>query len=537
MKNMNKYMQFLIVTLFLAITTSCNTDDDTVYVNPNLINSDIGLSYTDLTTYSFLGDIIPVAPTFNIETSVYSFIILKVTTTDGKEVTNKDKFAIDTKTGAVKIDNKTGILKAGETYTFDIGINNINGVLKNEDVLNITINNIPLDYTIDVADVSVGFLDEVDIATVTYTDTSAAGIIDASSIEYKLTDAPNGFSINKTTGVISRTTAASTGVYLLSVSIQTNVGQVLFSDILTVTVGESPTLVYTQTSNTNALTNATLSPWTAYTTAMPTLAGMDDTGGYEVILPATLTAGSITANADGTLSIAADKNLPVGTYTIGVKVTNGAGVSVDFEDLFTITVESRWETTDYFNDTFNDGSTGTIDPGNTLYPDYAGYTLGDVSKWQKSFLTKAGAPDLEGLRVFNPGLADHYLVRSIDITGVKALRIFFGEVFGYNDAFITKYKRGLFAGESTADLDAGSFNVANWATVMQADDSKWPGSSNWQTRVSNSIDNVLVDLSNITGNDLKLAWYLGSNGSSQNGQYVIDYCRAEVSLAFPAEEN
>jgi hypothetical protein len=127
-------------------------------------------------------------------------------------------------------------------------------------------------------------------------------------------------------------------------------------------------------------------------------------------------------------------------------------------------------------------------------------------------------------------------VRSIDITGVKALKVSFEEQFGYNDAFVTKYNRALYAGESTSDLDGGTFDPANWTTVMAFDDTRWAGTSTWASRVPSSVDDVLVDLSSVTGNTLKLSWFIGVISAAQNGQYIIDSCNAQVSLAFEAEE-
>ena len=537
MKN-NKIKILSLLTLVLVFFMGCEDNNNETFENNYIINDDINLTYTNLETYSYLGEIVSDVPSFKIDASVYSISILEINTSQGKLTNNADKFAIDPKVGVIAIDNEKGILIPGETYNFTVGVNNVNGVIKFENAYTVSVNQIPLDYTITSDAVNIGFLDEVDVATVTYTDTSGSNVIDATSVEYKLANAPDGFSINKDTGVISRNTSASSGVHKLSVTIATNVGQVTFDDVVTVTIGPAPTIEYSQSSGSNALTNVTLSPWTAYKTATPNLQGMDATGGYEVILPATLTAGSVIVNADGSLEILADQNLAEGTYSIGVNVTNGAGTTVPFEDLFTITVETRWEASPLFEDNFNDGADGSIDQGNAIYADYKGFTIGKSSKWQKKTVTKNGLPDLEGLRVFNPGATENYLVRSVDITGVKAMRVSFAEAFGYNDEFVTTYLRGFYAGESTADLEADTFNSANWTTIMASDDSRWLGSSNWQTRVTVSIPNIPIDLSNISGNDLKLAWSLNSNnGAAQNGQYFLDDIKAEISIAFPAEEN
>jgi len=372
------------------------------------------------------------------------------------------------------------------------------------------------------------------MATLSYTDESGAGEI--TSVIYSLVDSPVGFSIDADSGEISKVSGASSGENKISVKATTNLGAVVYEDILTVIVGAEPTIVYVQQDGATPLSKATISPWTAYTTAAPILDGMTATS-YEIVLPETLVTGAVTIDATGKISVAADQNLAIGDYLLGVIASNDAGKSFEFNDVFVLTVDTRWEMTDLFNDTFDDGLAGFIDPGNTMYPDFSGYSLGaGTNAWAKAVIAKAGRPTIEGIRVQNPGTNHHYLVRTIDITGVKAMKVSFGEQSGYNDKFIGEtYSRGLYAGETTTDLEAGSFNPASWTNVMAPSDPRWPGTATWSSRVPNDINDISVDLSNIAGTTLKLAWYIGGD-TAQNGQYAIDYCNAQVSVAFPAEE-
>jgi len=524
----------IIGLLIVSSVISCIEDDTETKPNGNEINSDIHLVYNNLVSYPFT-TIKSGEPTFDMGTSAYNFRINTITiVSDETPPPPSSIFSIDAKTGEITVDNSEGKLVAG-TYTFSLSISNINGYLNEENVFTLEVLENPVGYDIDKANVETNYLENSDIATVTYVDNSTEGNI-VSDVTYSLVGDPAGFAIDETSGVISKNTDASSGEHNLSVIISSNMAPQTFADILKVTVGEAPVLTYVQADNTTPLKNVVLSPWTAYSSAPPVMDGMNVVS-YEIILPETLEAGSVTVNTDGSIAILADQNLPIGTHKLEVKATNAADISATF-DAFTLTVETRWEPVDLFNDTFDDDSTGLVDPGNTLYPDFAGYTLGADNLWNKAVIPKPGLPTVKGIRVQNPGANNHYLVRTVEIAGVKAMKVTFGEQFGYNSKFVDEtYSRGLYAGESTADLESGSFNMASWTTVMAASDPRWPEGKDvtWPTRIPNEIKDVNVDLSNIAGTTLKLAWYIGG-GKSQNGQYVIDYCNAQVSVPFPAEE-
>ncbi|RXP44528.1 hypothetical protein EC396_17375 [Lutibacter sp. HS1-25] len=529
-----KWIKVVFTFLIIGNLFSCVEDADNYKDNPYILNSDIGLQYENMSTYSYQELLKSEKPSFNIDKSQYAFSLLTIKKGGATITTGVSIFTIDPATGVVTIDNKNAGLTPGEIYSFDIGIGNVNGIIRNNDAFSLEIYDTPLNYTISNSTYDAKYLEVADIATVTYVDTSENGDV-LSDITYSLSNPPAGFSINSTTGVISKNTDATSGVHDISVTINSNIGPKTFSNVLKVTVGDAPSLTYVKADNTTPLTNVVLSPWTAYASSAPQMVGMNAVS-YEIILPETLTAGSVIANNDGTITVLVDQNLPIGTHSLGVIATNIAGISASFDNIFTLTVETRWETTDLFNDTFDDDLTGPIDPGNTLYPDFAGYTLGTINSWNKAIIEKAGSPTIQGVRVQNPGTDHHYLVRTVDITGVKAMKISFGEQWGYNDKFATEtYQRALYAGESTSDLESGSFNPASWTEIMGKTDTRWPGSSTWSSRIPNPIDNIAVDLSAISGNTLKLAWYIGGD-TAQNGQYAIDYCNAQVSVAFTAEE-
>ena len=523
-----KQLFYLVFAGILAF--SCGEDEYNPYSPNPLVDNDGAISYVNMTTYPIVGEIISQAPEYTVE-GAYKFSIHKVEAPSGSSFKSAN-FSVDNLTGVITYNN-AGELSPGD-YNVTVSVGHVNGLAVYDNAYVLSVSEVPAKGTIDNPVVDAGIFQTGVVATVSYTDTSGSGLI--TSVEYALVDATTGFSIGKDSGEISKSNPAASGPNNITVKITTNLGAIIEENICVINVGEAPTLEYVQADGTTPLTNATMSPWTAYTTAAPKLVGMIGTS-YDIILPAELVEGTIVANADGTISVLADQNLAIGTHSLGVKVTNAGGNEVTFPGVFTLTVENRWEVADLFNDTFDDEQTGIISPENLLYPDYAGYTIGDdVTAWNKANLSKAGKPDVKGLRVQNPAVKEHYLVRNIDVTVVRALRVTFGEVFGYNDAFVSTYQRGLYSGESTTDLDGGTFNPANWSVVMADNDPRWPGSANWSTRVPNMVNNVDIDLSNISGNTLKLAWYIGSTNTSQNGQYVIDSVKAQYASPFTAEE-
>lgn len=534
MKFINKTWIQLSFSLLLVLTFGACEDESTYEENPNTLNAAIGLTYENLTTYSYQTVIKSAQPQFNIDKSAYNFNILTVSLNGTPLVEGISIFTIDEKTGIISIDNRNGVLANGAIYEYTVGIGNVNGIIPNENAFALNVLDTPLGYSISNDTYDANYLENSDIATISYEDLSPGGDV-LSDISYNLENSPVGFSIDAATGVISKNTNAASGVHKISVKIGSNLGPKTFEDVLTVTVGDAPVLSYVQSDQSTPLTNTVLSPWTSYKTANPLMEGMNAVA-YEMILPAELVAGSVIVDAQGSIAVLADQNLPVGTHTLGVIATNASGISATFNNVFTLTVETRWETGDFFNDTFNDDSTGPVDPGNTLYPDFAGYTLGTTNNWNKAVVTKSGLPTIQGIRIQNPGTNHHYLVKTVDITGVKAMQVSFGEQWGYNDAFGSTYSRGFYAGDSTSDLEGGSFDPANWTTIMPFADPRWPGSSTWKERVPNTINNVAIDLSNINGSMLKLAWYIGGD-NAQNGQYLIDYCNAQIATAFPAEES
>ena len=107
--------------------------------------------------------------------------------------------------------------------------------------------------------------------------------------------------------------------------------------LLTVNVGEAPTIEMTQQDEATLLNKTVLSPNTPYTTSAPKVTGMIPAQ-WDVILPKSLfndnpdaTAGEVAIdfsgafsveNPSGKVSISADSGLPIGIHVLSLKATN-----------------------------------------------------------------------------------------------------------------------------------------------------------------------------------------------------------------------
>ena len=527
-------IQAIFLTLLVFGCGEERFPNDYTEYNPQVVVDDDGaVSYQNFETYPVLETITSEAPIFDL-TSTYKFQIDTIKAPSGSAFL-PSKMSINAETGVISYDNSAGNLSPG-AYVFTVGLETAVSLARYNDIVTMTVNEVPIDVTIDNATVDVGSLEQGVIGTVAYSDNSGAGLI--TSVSFELSNPPANFEIDANTGVIRKTGAVDEGEQLLSVRVVTNLGTIIVNNLLTVNVGPPPTIAFFQQDETSALTQVLLSPWTAYMTSTPTLDGMTATA-WAIILPETLSSFSdaISIQSGGVIAISAEADLPLGDHLIGVTATNAAGVSKDFPELFTLTVETRWT---LLEDDQIDGPEANVLP-ETVYPGiWTGYDISGASTrggWMK--VAGVGAGKFSGMRRWDPGTLDACLVRTLDITGVKALRVSFGELIGYGGAFTNRYDRAFYFGESVTSLAESTFVDSEWIPLI-APDGPWQ-STNWNggTGPENEYSNINVDLTTVTSNTLYLNWRLFSKdvaAGNQNGQFLITYLIAEQSSAFPAEE-
>lgn len=532
--NIRAYYPAFLAMLFLF--SACGEErfglDYTDYEAPLLTDNDGAVTYQDLTTFPVPTSIMTAAPTFDYNAE-YKFSIDTVKAPEGSSFV-VNRFVIDGDSGAISYDNANNTLSMGD-YVVSVFVQTITGLVSYTDAVRITVGEVPVTLSVDNALVDAGSLEQGLVATVSYTDNSAGGLI--TDVVFSLVDGPENFAIDAATGEISKTGALSEGPRVLTVRAVTNLGTVVAENLVTVNVGPAPTIAYVQQDGSTPLSMVTVSPYTAYTSASPMLEGMT-AASWAVDLPDALTAfaASFSVDMDGAVVLAENAGLPEGTHQIGVTATNSAGVSLGFPDVFTLVVEFRWEA--FFTDLIDSDDANVLPEA--AYPGvWAGYDIeGDAGNgWQK--VANVGGGNFSGMRRFNPGTLDGCLTRAIDITGVQALRISFGEMLGYGAAFTARYSRALYFGETTASLEGGSFMDGEWNALI-APDGPWLG-TNWNggTGPIQQYDPVNVDLAQVTGNTLYLNWRLFSNdvaAGNQNGQWIITDVVAERAAVFAAEE-
>lgn len=547
MKKIKYFKPFILVIfglLFFASFYSCE-EDEIDYTNQYVIDGDIGLTYTNIDTYPYQKEMVTDAPGFTIDHSVYGFRLMDVKLKDGTSAGLGD-FSIDYKTGVITIDNSNGNIIPGETYHFDIGVNHVDGIILEANAFVMDVFEIPLDYTITTDVVEVEFLDELDIATITYVDTSTGGNV-VEDVTYSLKNAPDGFAIDEDTGVISKDANADSGVYKLTVIIDSNVGSVTFDDVLTVTVGDAPSLQYVQADGTTPLSNVVLSPWTEYQTETPQLNGMT-VATLEIILPQGIEDDMVIIKDDGRIKVREDKDIPEGVYSLGVIATNSSGTIVTFENVFTLTVEAHWDVNPVFTENFNN-VTDPVDP-NTYNSALMHYDLnGSAQSFNvaHTFNDKPGKEkDLFTAKLSDDGknspdeLVDAALVLELTMQADwRKMRVSFNEDFGWGDDRLDWYERSLQSSHDISDLETGTFDNSNWTTIMAPND--WSGTSGWGGIHVDSDLNVVPfqDVVITPGNaSVFLNWRVQKTEptTGKGAGFFIDDIKVEVSKAFEAEE-
>ena len=484
--NVSKYLlSTLLLSMFLFIGCEDNEDIQR-YEQEVLTTANNPLTYTNLTSYPLVGPIDSTTPIGDFDTP-YRYRLLNATSSTGSSFT-KASFSIEVNTGFIRYNNTANTITPG-VYVLDVGVTNSNGMAVHEGAFELTILEVPVLVNIDAAQVDAGIFEQGVMATLSYTDTSASGS-DVTSVSYELVDAPVGFTINATTGAISKGNGAVSGPNPLTVRVTTNTGIIVVQNILTVVVGPPPTLQMVQQDDTTALAKAVVSPNTAYTTAAPVVDGMSPTQ-WEIIFPKSLvnndpdvTAGETAIdfsssfsveNPSGKVSIAADAGLPDGLHTLSLKAINATANEYTFEDVINIEVVSRWEATPlYENDlsTLDQITLHHIDSPTTYLASTASH--GKTGKPAIKFQTINGAN--------NANRKDGAVELKIPINDptFKKVRIAFYEAFGYNNFFNQRHARELYSYQA-ADNTVPPLTPDSWDIMMDMTDSSWSGTSRWGT--------------------------------------------------------
>ena len=543
-----KISKILFSTIILSFffLLSCEEEDTVELYEQELISlGDSTLVYDKLTAYPALGSIQSPNPTGVEFETPYRFRLLKISSSTQSSFVPA-AFSIDPDNGVLSYNNANNTIGIG-TFSIDVGVANTNGMAVKENAFELTILDVPATINIDISEVEAGIFEEGIMATVSYTDNSDSGAI--SSATYALIDPPAGFQINSSTGAISKFSGAISGPNILSVRVTTNAGVVIAENILTVNVGEAPTIEMTQQDGTTLLTKTVLSQNTPYTTSAPKVVGMVPAE-WDAILPKSLfndnpdiSAGEVAIdfssafsveNPSGKVSISADSGLPLGIHVLSLKATNSTGNEFTFEDVLTIEVEERWDTNPIYENDLTDlgtqiklhelnGSTSIMGTSGNH-----GKTKCPVVKWQtlnNNTARKDGAMEVK-VPISNT---------------LKKVRISFYEAFGYNNFFVERHTREL-SSYQAADAADPSLTPSSWNLEMDGEDTAWSGTNGWPTlgpdiNTMNKVTSKGINVSQGTQNFyFFLRLYRMDGKDPIQGQWVIRNVSVECSSAFPAEE-
>jgi hypothetical protein len=546
---------FSILISSFFIVLSCDDEETVELYEPQLIDGDsTSLVYEKLTAYPSLGSIQSTNPTTGDIETPYGFRILK-TSSPSQSNFAQAAFTIDRESGIISYGNINNTISAG-TFSIDVGVVNTNGMAVYENAFELTILEVPLTVNIDVTEVEAGIFEQGVMATISYTDTSGSDEI--TSATYALIEPPAGFEINSTTGAISKVSGAASGPNSLSVEITTNAGVLMAPNVLTVIVGESPTIEMFQQDGSTPLTKTVLSPNTAYTTSAPEVTGMIPTN-WEVVFPTSLVNSDLelgdaidfsssfsVEEPSGKVSIAADSRLPLGTHTLGLKATNASDDEFEFKDVLTIEVEDRWATIVYEPSDFDAFSGVTLHhlDSPTSFLDTAdnhGMAKMPVVKWQ----SVNGAD--------NANRIDAAMELKIPILdpSIRKARISFYEASGYNNNYVMRHERKVYSYQS-ADTTPPTADPSTWNLMIDNDDSMWSTIAQWPAlkaardanpttapdiTLFNKMEGKTVSVGSDTQN---LYFFLRltkvSDQFPTQGQWLVADFMVEASLAFPAEE-
>ena len=548
LKNMRYLLNSFKFLLFALIIFSCEERVELDYVEftpGSLADNDGKIIYSDVDVYPVLDVISTDTP--SVDNSINTGLVFNIDTVKAPAESTFDysKFTIDKPSGVISYDNSMGGLTEGN-YSISLSVDNAGGVARYDDVVTISVLSVPIQINIDSESVDVGSLQIGEIATASVTDLSGQGVV--SMVTYQLVDASDIYSINETTGVISKDKAANSGSVKLSVQVGSNLGAVVASDLLTVNVGPSPTISLLQLDGSTPLTRVTLSPYTAYTSYPPVLSDMT-AASWDIILPPTLDnfKNFFSMGAAGEITIAADANLPEGDYKIGVTPKNAGGISLDFPEVLTMKVENRSAVV--FEDLINNhpGEDDSAAPSavNGWSSHLISGTKDDGSSWKKM---KAVAGKWGSMRRWMGGSyvgdSDECVIREIDLSSIdktKPTTVVFGEVIGYGPAYMNKYDRAFYYGEDITNVSSGSWNDAEWVPFngLGLEGADWLG-ANWNAGNGPPQDYTkTINLNSISGDKVYLNWRMrrkDSQTGKQNGQWVINDIRIEQPDVYAAEE-
>ena len=513
-------IQLLLLLLITGIFfSSCEKKYDGTYqeYTPTFItNENIGLKYDpqEIEVYPIVGNIYSDTPTVAVDQLVV-FGIDTAFHSAGDTAYNRGKIHIDKTRGVIWYDNSLGTLLPGD-FSFDVSVVGSYGFAVVKDAFRFKVLEVPISVTASPDNVEVSSIYEGVISTLSY---EVVGNPDEpiTSVSYQIKPAVTGFSVDNQ-GKILKNVNASTGDYSLTILATTNLGARTFKNLITVHVGQAPTLKYLKHDG-GDLTKVILSPGSSYTTVQPELTGMQPSAWAlktDGLPQALIDALSIDNN--GVITLASNGNIPEGDYEIGVIITSDAGVDVPFANVFTMSFQVQWDEVNFTGNEFdpaNGQTTYGFDPGSTTHFTYDSGNTGQIKGYH--------GPDA----LFNSWFTTIIPIGD-DWNGAKLL-ISFEEKNGWGPNQDPCYQEFV----RTVQY---SYNETDWTDIMPADDPDWPSTGSGGFNPVSNQEVSGLDVSNAT---LYVKWHYDNSASDTKTKsvWMLDNLKFKYTVNYdPVEE-
>ncbi|WP_044210544.1 Ig domain-containing protein [Flammeovirga sp. OC4] len=388
-------------------------------------------------------------------------------------------------------------------YAFEVVMTTDKGVKRFDSVYVTTVLPLNIDLTYEAQTVNFNYVGEI-----ASPDISTVEDLDINDFTYSMTgtdgNAVEGLVIDENTGVISKTNYNTPpATHQLTVTVTTPIGDKIFADVMTVTVGERPELTYSGATQGGAtLTTATLSPWSGMSASINVDVTTIGTDLEFSFLDNQFTGIAIDATT-GVITVAEDSNIPEGTYPVNISILvkdHGLNEVMNYENVFNIVSSLEAGKAEEVLEDFMDDTTY---PNNLkLEEDVNGFQNADfgdkaftaVPFWQIRTQKglKGAQGTVEGSKIpAGQDFASTALVKSIQIDAdVRGLTVSFDEMYGYNESNADQTEKTL-TYNYDQDIDA-EIVESGWTTIPFTDGTSFSTTAGWGTGTLNNVKGALT---------------------------------------------
>lgn len=449
---------------------------------------------------------------FETAADIYKFSLIGIYSNNDEDlITSQELFSIDEKSGQISIistKNKNASELSLGTYIFSVGMDYLGGVVAFDSIASIEIIDLPfgVEYATNNFDLSFGLIGEFATVTVNSEDETLE------VLQYELTSAPDGITIDPITGTLSKETKnVATGSHSLSLRVRTNKGIKTFSGLVNIQVGEQPQLFYTNSDTQFA--SVSISSWSGFTTAVG--GKTEDLGtGLTYSLKESDINGLTINESTGDITLVEDSNIAEGSYNVSITVVDDGGFEVDYDQIFSVLVTNSWEQVALDE---LDVSAYADKEVRAVNDQFSFYETTKLNASAVEFVSYKHAPDA-GTGFVAKGFAfnlgknlemDAPLLREVAMDGTfRKVKVSFGETSVGKIQSDNILRRFYFGYNRTELIDNSNFVDAEWNLLIAGDSEKW-AVNNYKTDFKTIETEFVVD--DPAQTKLYLQWRMTTN--------------------------